>query len=149
MNTKAKTLLIGAALTLSLTATSASAQETRCHITYSLHGWSAIYKHATGSGVIRCDDGQRAHVRIRVNGGGLTAGKWRIDDGEGEFTHVRRLQDVYGSYLSANADAGVVRSAGAQVLTKGDVSLALGGTGHGVNLGVDVGKFTILPEHRR
>jgi hypothetical protein len=29
------------------------------------------------------------------------------------------------------------------VLTKGTVSLALAGTGEGVNLGVSVGKFTI------
>ena len=31
----------------------------------------------------------------------------------------------------------------AQVLTKGDVSLALAGKGEGVDIGVDVGEFTI------
>lgn len=114
-----------------------------CHLRYTLKGWSAIYKHASGSGTIQCDNGERANVRIRVNGGGLTAGKWRIDDGRGEISDVRDIRNVFGSYASVNADVGVVKSAGAQVLTKGPVSLALSGVGRGINLGIDVGKFTI------
>jgi hypothetical protein len=39
----------------------------------------------------------------------------------------------------------VVKSSQAQVLTKGTTSLALAGTGQGVNLGISVGKFTISP----
>jgi hypothetical protein len=42
----------------------------------------------------------------------------------------------------------VVRSGTAQVLTKGTTSIALSGTGEGVNLGVAVDKFDIEPMHR-
>jgi hypothetical protein len=50
---------------------------------------------------------------------------------------------VFGDYAQAGAEAGVVKSSQAQVMTKGDVSLALAGTGEGVNLGISAGKFTI------
>jgi hypothetical protein len=78
-----------------------------------------------------------------VEGGGLTAGKYRIDNGKGDISHVRSIDDVFGDYVQAGAEAGVVKSGQAQVLTKGTTSLALAGTGEGVNLGVSVGKFTI------
>lgn len=115
----------------------------RCHMTFNLKGWSAIYKHADGAGTVRCDNGQTASVKITINGGGLTAGKWQINNGKGEISNVHSINDVFGSYAQANADAGVVKSAGSSVMTKGTVSLALAGTGEGVNLGVDVGAFTI------
>ena len=115
----------------------------KCDLTYNLSGWSLIYKHAEGSGMITCDNGQSASVKITVVGGGLTAGKYHIDNGKGEISHVHSIQDVYGDYAQAGAEAGVVKSASAQVLTKGTTSLALSGTGEGVNLGVSVGKFTI------
>jgi hypothetical protein len=56
---------------------------------------------------------------------------------------VHDISDVYGDYVQAGAEAGVVKSSSAQVLTKGTTSLALAGTGQGVNLGISVGKFTI------
>jgi len=59
------------------------------------------------------------------------------------FSDVHQISDVLGDYAQGGAHAGVVKSASGQVLTKGTVSLALAGTGEGVNLGVDVGKFTI------
>ncbi|MET0331165.1 MAG: hypothetical protein ABW154_07030 [Dyella sp.] len=117
--------------------------DVKCHLRYNLAGWSLIYKHAEGHGTVTCDNGQRASVKISVVGGGLTAGKYRIDNGKGEISHVRSIADVFGDYAEAGADAGVVHSAGAQVLSKGTTSLALAGTGSGVNLGVSVGKFTI------
>jgi hypothetical protein len=82
-------------------------------------------------------------VKISVKGGGLTAGKWHIDNGKGRFTDVHTIDDVLGRYAEAQAHAGVVKSGAAQVLSKGTVSLALAGTGEGVNLGIDVGAFTI------
>lgn len=115
----------------------------KCDLTYNLAGWSLFYKHATGSGTISCDNGQHANVKIVVVGGGLTAGKYRINHGKGEISNVRNIDDVFGSYAQAGAEAGVVKSATAQVLTKGTTSLALAGTGEGVNLGLSVGKFTI------
>ena len=40
----------------------------------------------------------------------------------------------------------MVRSSQAQVLTKGTASLALAGTGEGIDLGVSVGEFSIKAE---
>jgi hypothetical protein len=115
----------------------------KCHLTFNLAGWSLIYKHAEGNGMIRCDNGQHAAVKISVVGGGLTAGKYRINDGKGEISNVHGIRDVFGDYAQAGAEAGIVKSSSAQVLTKGTTSLALAGTGEGVNLGISVGKFTI------
>lgn len=117
----------------------------RYHLRFNLAGWSLIYKHAEGAGTIRCDNGQMAKVKITVVGGGLTAGKYRINDGKGEISNVHGIHEVFGDYAQAGAEAGVVKSANAQVLTKGDTSLALSGTGEGINLGVSAGKFTISP----
>ena len=114
-----------------------------CHLRFNLAGWSLIYKHAEGNGTVRCDNGQTANVKITVVGGGITAGKYHIHDGKGEISDVRSINDVFGSYAQASAEAGVVKSSTAQVLTKGTTSLALAGTGEGVDLGISVGKFTI------
>lgn len=115
----------------------------KCHLVYDLSGWSLLYKHAEGSGTVTCDNGQRANVKITVVGGGLTAGKYRINDGKGEISNVHGIQDIFGDYAQAGAEAGVVKSSQAQVLTKGTVSLALAGNGQGVNIGVSGTKFTI------
>ena len=138
-------LLLGAGALATVPATPAHAAEAnvKCHLEFSLSGWSILYKHAEGSGTVRCDNGQQAPVKISVVGGGLTAGKYRIDHGTGDITHVRSIDDVFGSYAQAGAEAGVVKSGTVQVLTKGTTSLALAGHGEGVNLGVSVGRFTI------
>ena len=115
----------------------------KCELSYNLQGWSIIYKHAEGAGTVTCNNGQSAAVKITVVGGGLTAGKFRVTDGKGEITRVHGIAEVFGDYVQAGAEAGVVKSAQAQVLTKGTTSLALSATGQGINLGVSVGKFTI------
>lgn len=115
----------------------------KCDLSYNLQGWSIIYKHAEGSGTVTCDNGQSAPVKISVVGGGLTAGKYRIDNGKGEISKVHGIDEVFGDYVQAGAEAGVVKSAHAQVLSKGTTSLALTGVGQGIDLGVSVGKFTI------
>jgi len=114
-----------------------------CTLRYNLTGWSLIYKHTTGDGTVRCSNGQTMRVHVAAKAIGITAGKWHINDGKGSFTDVHRISDVLGSYAQASANAGVVKSGEAQVLSKGPVSLALAGNGEGVNLGVDVGEFTI------
>jgi hypothetical protein len=53
------------------------------------------------------------------------------------------VDDVFGNYAQAEAHAGLGKSGNAGVLTKGNVSLALAGNGEGVDLGIDVSKFTI------
>ncbi len=140
----ALTLACASAMTMLPTRTAQAAEATvKCDMTFNLSGWSLIYKHAEGSGVVTCSNGQRAKVKIAVVGGGLTAGKYHIDNGKGEISNVHSIADVFGDYAQAGAEAGVVKSSQAQVLTKGTVSLALAGTGEGFNLGVSAGKFTI------
>ena len=132
-------LLIGSVLTL---ATPASAL-TRCTMEFSLSGWSAFYKTASGSGTITCDDGQSAGVGISTKGGGLTVGKSKISNGHGTFSEVSSISELYGNYAVAEAHAGMGRSSGAQVMTKGTVSLELTGKGQGVDVGFSFGRFTI------
>ncbi len=114
-----------------------------CKLSFTLTGWSLIYKHADGTGTVTCENGRSLPVKISVKGGGLTAGKGPIDNGKGKFTDVHKIAAVLGRYVQGGAHAGVVKSGTAQVLTKGTVSLALAGHGEGIDLGVDVGAFTI------
>jgi hypothetical protein len=114
-----------------------------CEMRFNLTGWAAIYKHAEGNGVITCDNGESMHVNIVARGGGLTAGKYQVEDGKGKFSDVSNLTELLGSYAQGEANAGLVKSGTAQVLTKGTVSLALAGKGEGVDLGISFGKFTI------
>lgn len=133
-------MLMGSTLAL---ATPASAL-THCTMEFSLSGWSAFYKTASGSGTIVCDDGQSAGVKIRTKGGGLTVGKSKIANGHGSFSDVASISELYGNYAVAEAHAGMGKSAEAQVMTKGTVSLELTGKGQGVDLGFSFGRFTIL-----
>jgi len=82
-------------------------------------------------------------VKLQARGGGLSVGKSSVRSGVGEFSGVQNINDILGSYASAEAHAGAVKSAQGQVVTKGEVSLALSGTGDGWDLGIAVGKFTI------
>jgi hypothetical protein len=119
-----------------------------CTLHFSMSGWSVIYKHAEGSGVVTCAGGRSMRVAISSKGGGLTVGKSHIDNGTGKFTDVHSIDDVLGSYAQGEAHAGIVKSGTAQVLTKGTVSLALAGAGEGVDLGIDVGEFTLTRARR-
>ena len=118
-----------------------------CEMRFNLTGWAAIYKHAEGGGTITCNNGRSFRVHIVAIGGGLTAGKYKIEGGSGKFSQVYDTGELFGSYAQGEANAGVVKSGIAQVLTKGNVSLALAGSGEGVNLGISFGKFTITRAH--
>lgn len=122
---------------------SAADAELDCKLRFSLHTWSIIYKRAEGSGVVTCENGTSMHVTISAKGAGLTVGKSKVDNGTGRFTDVHNINEVLGSYAQGEAHAGAVKSGTAQVLTKGTVSLALAGAGEGVDLGIDVGEFTL------
>lgn len=115
----------------------------KCDLRFRISGWSLFYKESNGTGTIKCSNGQSMAVKLKATGGGLTVGKSTIDDGHGEFSGVSHINDLLGTYASAEADAGAVKSAKAQVVTKGEVSLALSGTGSGWDVGVSVGNFTI------
>jgi hypothetical protein len=114
-----------------------------CDMTYTLKGWSAVYKTAKGEGTITCNNGETAQVEISVHGGGLTFGKTEIYNGKAEISGVRSIKEIYGSYAGAAAHAGAVKVGAVEVMTKGNVSLALAGAGEGVDVGIDFSKFTI------
>ena len=114
-----------------------------CKLTFSTSGWSLFYKTAKGTGTITCDDGSSLPVSISAKGGGITFGKSKIENGVGEFSGVPSIRETLGTYAAAEAHAGAVKSSKAQVMTKGEVSLALSGTGRGWDLGVAFGKFII------
>ena len=116
--------------------------KTKCDMTFAIKEWAVLYKHAKGTGTITCSNGQRAHVAISSKGGGLTAGKFRIE-GHGEFSEVNDIHELYGGYAQAQANAGAEKSAAATVVTKGDISLALAGKGEGWDIGVSFGKLTL------
>ncbi|WP_255594958.1 hypothetical protein [Lysobacter sp. BMK333-48F3] len=137
---------LGAALALAATAlpgTASAGGSVDCKLKFNMSGWSVFYKTSSGSGTISCSNGQSMAVKISAKGGGLSFGKSRIVNGTGEFSGVRNIGETLGSYATAEAHAGAVRSSKAQVMTKGEVSLALAGTGQGWDVGVAFGKFTI------
>ena len=140
-------MLLGAAAALLLAALPAgqarAQSELTCRLDFSMSGWSIFYKTASGTGTVRCSNGQSMAVRIETRGGGLSVGKSRIDNGTGTFAGVKSINDVLGGYAAAEAHAGAVRAAKAQVVTKGPVTLALAGTGDGGDLGVAFGSFII------
>jgi len=117
-----------------------------CKLRFSLSGWSALYQHAEGSGTVTCANGQTIPVRISAKGGGLTVGKSHIENGTGKFTDVRSVNDILGRYAQGEMHVGLVKSGTAQVLTKGNVSLALAGAGEGVDVGIVIGEFSITRE---
>jgi len=141
--------IAGAGLALSLLLASAGASaaaDIKCSMSFQMKGWSAFYKTASGNGTIKCSNGQSLAVKLKATGGGLTVGKSSIENGHGEFSGATGVQELLGSYVSAEAHAGAVKSSNASVMTKGEVSLALSGTGRGWDLGVAFGKLTISTE---
>ncbi|QOY62523.1 hypothetical protein INQ40_11635 [Lysobacter sp. H21R4] len=135
--------LLFATLLAAATFPAAAAGNADCELRFNLSGWSAFYKTGSGTGTVTCDSGASMAVKIRTKGGGITFGKTRITDGRGEFSGISNINDVLGTYVTAEAHAGAGKSAKAQVMTKGDVSLALAGKGEGWDLGVAFGKFVI------
>jgi hypothetical protein len=133
-------LLVGAPVMIAGNANAAG--EISCRMCFEIHGWSAFYKKADGTGQVSCSNGQHMQVHLRSRGGGLTFGKSSIS-GIGKFSGIFNIDEILGTYVTGEAHAGAVNSARGTVMTKGNVSLALSGTGKGWNLGVDFGKFTI------
>jgi hypothetical protein len=118
-----------------------------CTMTFDLKSWSAFYKSSTGDGVITCDNGQTAKVTIKAKGGGITFGKSDVINGTGHFSGARGIDELFGSYAQSEVHVGAGKSAAAQALTKGEISLVLSGKGRGVDVGFAFGKFTIARAH--
>ena len=142
MSTFRKLMVTATCLFLSIPA---SAAMTSCKITYNLKGWSIFYKEYKGNGIVTCNNGQRANVSIITRGGGLTIGKSEINNGKGVFSKVKNINETYGTYVVLDGHAGATKSVEGQVMTKGEVSLAISGKGRGFDLGVTLGAFTIRP----
>lgn len=121
----------------------------QCEMNFELRSWAFLFKAGGGSGVIVCENGMEVPVRIKVRGGGLSFGRLRIADGSGTFSKVRDLSDLFGNYISAGANAGAGKSSSKKILRKGKkedkVTLSLSGKGKGVNAGVALASFKILP----
>jgi len=115
-----------------------------CELTFSMKGWSAIVSKSEGEGVVTCDNGQTAEVKLSVTGGGLTFGKTEIEEGKGTFSRVNDISEIFGAYAHAEASAGTAsETRSAQALTKDNVSLAITAEGRGWTIGVSGAKFTI------
>ena len=134
------TIMIAAVLTAG--SAQAADGDLHCTLTFQTKTWSIIYKSATGFGTIHCSNGQSLRVTLSAKGGGLTAGKSE-ESGHGDFSPVGHIDDLLGGYAAAQAHAGAINSVQAQVMTKGEVSLALTGKGHGWSLGVDLSELKI------
>lgn len=143
MKTFTSGLLFFSALTMASGFASAAERDLSCKIKFTSHEWSAVYDSAVGEGTVTCKNGASMPVAIRAKGVGITAGKWKITDGTGTFTHVANIDDVLGSYLALSGDVGVVKAGTAKVLTKGKVSLALAGKGEGFDIGIAISDFKI------
>lgn len=115
-----------------------------CTMTYKLSGWSFVYKQYDGLGNISCSNGQRAQVALASKSIGFTLGKSEIE-GTGVFSEVRNLNEIYGSFVAFQGHAGATKSIDGQLLTRGEISLALSGKGRGIDIGVTLGALTISP----
>lgn len=138
-------LLLAAAALSGWAGTVAAADEApvKCMLTFTLRGWSAGYKTASGHRNVTCNNGQAIPVKPTVHGGGLTFGKMDVLEGKGDFSVVKSANEVLGNYAAAEATAGAVKAGQAAVYTRGEVSLALTGTGRGVGAGLDFGNLDI------
>jgi hypothetical protein len=119
-----------------------SDQQMNCKMDFTLSGWSALYKTATGSGQLTCG-GKTVPVKLSAKGGGITVGKYKITNGQATFSNVNTMQEVFGDYAMASAHAGAVKTARTAVMSKGSVTMAVSGTGNGWDIGVGFGRFTI------
>ncbi|TFH24773.1 MAG: hypothetical protein E4H03_02700 [Myxococcales bacterium] len=96
-----------------------------------------------GTGKVTCSNGDSAEVELSSHGGGFTIGKSDIIDGTGTFSEVKDISEIYGTYAQAEASAGATKGGQAQAMTKGEISLAIAGSGRGWDVGVTLGGFTI------
>ncbi len=73
-------LILGACAMLAGLPTAATAGgDVSCELSFQMSGWSVFYKESSGSGTIKCSNGQSMAVKLRARGGGLTFGKSTID----------------------------------------------------------------------
>lgn len=115
---------------------------TSCTMTYTLSGFSFLYKQYDGIGNISCSNGERAQVSLASRSIGISVGKSEIQ-GTGVFSDVRNINEIYGNFVALEGHAGATKSVDAQIMTRGEISLALSGRGRGVDVGVTFGALNI------
>ena len=135
-------IIVATLIGLSFSATAESAVS--CKMSYRLKGWSFAYKQYDGSGQVSCSNGQRARVILASKSVGFSIGASEIE-GTGQFTELKDISEIYGTFVSLEGHAGATKSAAGQVLTRGVVSLALAGKGRGIDIGVTLGGLNISP----
>lgn len=113
-----------------------------CTMTYHMKGFSLAYKQYDGIGEVECRNGQKAQVALSSKSIGFSIGKSEIK-GEGHFTEVKDINEIFGNYVSLGNHFGFIKSIDRQILTKGEVSLALKGKGRGIDIGVTIGDLNI------
>ena len=116
---------------LSMLGGTALAGGTKCRMSFELTSKAVFYKNGGGNGT------------ITSRGGGITFGENKIVNGKGVFSAVDDIKELFGGYAQAEASAGEQKSASADAMWKGDVSLALSGTGEGISVGFSFGRFKI------
>jgi hypothetical protein len=115
-----------------------------CSMSYKLEGFSLAYKQYDGIGEITCRNGQKAQVKLSSKSIGFTIG-YSVIEGEGYFTEVKSINEIYGNYISLGNHFGFKNSVDRQVLTRGEISLVLMGKGKGFDIGVTIGDLSIKP----
>jgi len=136
------TLILAAAAAVCLAAP-AEAQLAKCKMTFNMSGWSLAVKQMKGKGTVTCSNGQSASVAIEANGIGFTIGKSDIVNGTGTFSEVKDISEIFGTYAQLEARGTATKGGAAQVMTKGEISLALSGEGRGWEAGVSLSGLTI------
>lgn len=137
-----KCLPIIAIILTNLSQSVAADSSISCSMTYRLKGWSFAYKQYDGTGEVSCSNGQRTHVILASKSLGFSIGVSEIE-GTGQFTALKDINEIYGTFASLEGHAGVTKSGSGQVLTRGVVSLALSGKGRGIDIGVTIGGLKI------
>lgn len=113
-----------------------------CTMKFKMSGLSLIYKHYDGTGEIQCRNGDRAQVILTSNSVGFTIGKSEIE-GDGVFSEVKSINEIFGDYASMESHVGFINSFDAQLLTRGEISLALKAQGRGIDIGATFGDLNI------
>jgi hypothetical protein len=135
-------LILAAAAAVFLAAP-AQAGLTKCKMTFNMSGWSLAVKTMKGTGTVTCSNGQNAAVEIDGTGIGFTIGKSEILNGEGNFSEVKDISEIFGTYAQLEARGTAIKGGAAQVMTKGEISLAIAGEGRGWEAGVSLSGMTI------
>ena len=113
-----------------------------CTMKFKMSGLSLIYKHYDGTGDIQCRNGDKAQVILTSNSVGFTIGKSEIE-GDGVFSEVKSINEIFGDYASMESHVGFINSFDAQLLTRGEISLALKAQGRGIDIGATFGDLNI------